>query len=42
VSDEAADRHPREAIQQRQQNRLPDPAANIFEIDIEAARTGFG
>src|ERR1700722_16243549 len=41
MGDEATDWHPREAIEQRQ-NRLPDRAANVFEIDVDAARTGFG
>src|SRR3984957_2819720 len=40
MGDEATDWRPREAIEQRQ-NRLPDRAANVFEIDVDAARAGF-
>ena len=41
MGDEATQRHPREAIEQRQ-NRLPDRAGNVFKIDVDAARARYG
>jgi hypothetical protein len=39
MGDEATQWHPGEAVEQRQ-DCLPDRAANVFEINVDAARTG--